>query len=246
MARRRGDRSLREAERAEVRRRVAAGERIDDCGGRGWPLEAPCMYVVSPFGGIQPRAAVRSPLRLSVAEREEISRGISGGASVRRIAGASRPGTLDRVPRGQGLTAAGVRYRAVRAEDRASRSGPAARDLPSWLAIGACARRSSGSCSISGRPSRSPRDCGTIIPTSRRCGCPTRRSTSRCSCRAGVLCGPSCHRCLRTGRARRRPAGRGQVLSVRSGTWSCSASDRPRSRTGRCPGTGRAISSSAS
>ena len=37
-------------------------------------------------GSIPPRATVRSALRLSVAEREEISRGLRAGESFRRIA----------------------------------------------------------------------------------------------------------------------------------------------------------------
>ena len=133
----------------------------------------------------------RSPLRLSVAEREEIIEGLLGRGVPARIAARSRPGTLDRVPRGQRPTAAGVAIgrSGPRTGRRRSRPPPAtcqARPQSAPAPGGRAAPARSA-----GRPSRSPADCATIIPTSRRCGCPTRRSTSRCSCRAGVRCGPS-------------------------------------------------------
>jgi IS30 family transposase len=60
----------------------------------------------------------RSPLRLSVAEREEISRGLAGGESLRAIAGrlGRAPSTISRDVRGNG--GAG-RYRACRADTAA-------------------------------------------------------------------------------------------------------------------------------
>ncbi len=100
-------------------------------------------------------------------------------------------------------------YRAHLAESARRRPCPStatgqARPQPSPAPNGRASPRGSA-----GRPSRSPGDCARIIPTSRRCGCPTRRSTSRCSCRAGVPCGAELTRCLRTGPGRSvdRPAG---------------------------------------
>ena len=58
-------------------------------------------WLVCRAGGFAPLPVKRSELRLSVAEREEISRGLGRG-DLRRDRGASRSGTLDRVPRGQG------------------------------------------------------------------------------------------------------------------------------------------------
>jgi IS30 family transposase len=74
--------------------------------------------LVSPFGGIQPRSSVRATLRLSGAEREEISRGLRGGDSLRRIAvGLGRsPSTVSREVAANGGRR---RYRAYLAEERA-------------------------------------------------------------------------------------------------------------------------------
>jgi IS30 family transposase len=87
--------------------------------------------LVSPFGGIQPRPTARSPLRLSEAEREEISRGLSGGASLRRIAsGLGRaPSTVSREVAANGGRR---RYRGHLAEERAFRQ--ARRPRPARLA----------------------------------------------------------------------------------------------------------------
>jgi IS30 family transposase len=108
------------AQRAEIRRRVAAGERILDVAIAVGRSKRSVQALVSPFGGIQPRAAVRSPWRLSAAEREEISRGLSSGASLRRIAaGLGRsPSTVSREV---AVNGGRRRYRAHRAEDRAVR-----------------------------------------------------------------------------------------------------------------------------
>jgi IS30 family transposase len=87
--------------------------------------------LVSPFGGIRPRDTVRSALRLSTAEREEISRGLRGGESLRRIAvGLGRaPSTVSREVAGNGGRR---RYRAHLAEERAVRC--ARRPRPAKLA----------------------------------------------------------------------------------------------------------------
>jgi IS30 family transposase len=80
------------------------------------------QLIVAPFGGIQPRNAVRSSLRLSAAEREEISRGLLVGMSLRRIAtGLGRsPSTVSREVAANGGRR---RYRAHLAEDRAFQCG---------------------------------------------------------------------------------------------------------------------------
>src|ERR1700680_1694407 len=98
MSRRGGWRWSTRAERLEVRRRVAAGERIDDVAQGVGRSKRFVQMVANRFGGIQPRVDVRSTLRLSSAEREEISRGLRAGESVRRIAaGLGRaPSTVSR------------------------------------------------------------------------------------------------------------------------------------------------------
>jgi len=71
-------------------------------------------------GGLPPRVSTRSPLRLSPAEREEISRGLLVGESLRRIAD-----RLERAPstvsRDVAVNGGRRRYRAWRAEAAASR-----------------------------------------------------------------------------------------------------------------------------
>jgi IS30 family transposase len=76
--------------------------------------------LVSPFGGIRPRPTIRSTLRLSSAEREEISRGLRGGESLRCIAVAlgRSPSTVSREVAANGGR---HRYRAHLAEERAFR-----------------------------------------------------------------------------------------------------------------------------
>jgi len=65
-------------------------------------------------------APQRAPLRLSLAEREEISRGLAGGESLRSIAGrlGRAPSTISREVRGNG---GARRYRACRADKAARR-----------------------------------------------------------------------------------------------------------------------------
>jgi IS30 family transposase len=69
-------------------------------------------------GGIRPRERVRSSISLSLAEREEISRGLSAGFSLRNIAArlARSPSTISReINRNGGLN----RYRAIVADQAA-------------------------------------------------------------------------------------------------------------------------------
>ena len=126
------------AEQLEIRRRVATGERMEDVAAGVGLSKRWVQQMVSPFGGIQPRPTVRSPLRLSIAEREEISRGLRGGESLRRIAtGIGRaPSTVSReVARSGGRR----RYRAHLAEELAYRR--ARRERPAKLARNARLRR---------------------------------------------------------------------------------------------------------
>ena len=121
MGRRRGWHWSTEAERAEIRRRVATGERIDDIAASVGRSKRYVQTTVSPFGGIQPRPTRRSALRLSNAEREEISRGLRAGETLRLIARqlGRAPSTVSREVRANGGR---QRYRAVRADARASRA----------------------------------------------------------------------------------------------------------------------------
>ncbi len=120
MGRRRRWHWLTREERLEVRRRVASGERIEDVATGAGISSRTVQQIVSPYGWIQPRPTRRSTLRLSGAEREEISRGLRGGESLRRIAsGLGRsPSTVSREVAGNGGRR---RYRAHLGEERAFR-----------------------------------------------------------------------------------------------------------------------------
>ena len=124
---------------------------------------------IADHGGRRPTRRQRSELRLSLEEREEISRGLAGGLSIRTIAeGLDRsPSTVCRAVNGNGGRAKNRALPADRgAQQRALR--------PKLAKLSQC-RRS---------PARSRR--GWLRPTlmSRRCRCPTRPSTSRSSSRA--------------------------------------------------------------
>ncbi len=61
-----------------------------------------------------------------------------------------------------------------------------ARNRRGWRPTTGCATRCSPDWSMTTVPSRSPDDCARTSPTIRRCGCRTRRSTSRSTSRAVV------------------------------------------------------------
>ena len=78
-------RRLNGAEKAELWRRWRQGESLHTIGqALGWVTK--CMhYVVAGAGGIPPPLRHRSRLSLTGAEREEISRGLANGASLRAV-----------------------------------------------------------------------------------------------------------------------------------------------------------------
>ncbi len=93
---RNGGRALTAAENVELWRRYKAGESMNGIArllGRG---VGAVFGVLQRTGGIRPAQRRRSPRVLSLVEREEVSRGIAGGESIRAIArGLSRaPSTV--------------------------------------------------------------------------------------------------------------------------------------------------------
>ena len=87
--------------------------------GRAFGKPSSSIYcLVSPHGGIRPAQRRRSPLALTLAEREEISRALVAQRSVRSIARSlgRSPSTVSREVRRNGGRA---RYRAARADARA-------------------------------------------------------------------------------------------------------------------------------
>ena len=108
------------AERSELLRLVRSGEtyqaaaRVVGCSSKS------VQRLLAKTGGIKPRSTPRSALRLSPAEREEISRGLLAGESCRRIAARLHraPSTVSREVAANGRR---EQYRAWRADSRASR-----------------------------------------------------------------------------------------------------------------------------
>jgi len=121
-------RNMTEADKAEVWERYGSGQSASAIGRvMGW-APASVAELIRSAGGIRPKPPCRSAVRLSLDEREEISRGLAAGESLRCIAERLRraPSTISReVDRNGGRR----KYRALRAEQaarvRARRPKPA-------------------------------------------------------------------------------------------------------------------------
>ena len=131
---------------------------------------------------------VRSPLRLSLREREEISRGLAGGrvAAVDRTAVGS-VAVDDRRGRSQ-RNGGRAPLSGLRGGQGGGASSCVARSRRSWRRVHGCERWWRRSSSCGGRRSRSRVGWWTSSPTIRRCACRTRRSICRCSCSPAVRC----------------------------------------------------------
>jgi IS30 family transposase len=208
MSRRGGARWSTRAERAEIRRRVASGERIDAIAAGVGRSTRMVRMVVSRFGGIQPRSTDRSTLRLSSAEREEISRGLRAGVSLRRIAaGLGRaPSTVSREVRSNGGRR---RYRAWAAEERAFRC--ARRPKPAKLAGNRRLRHAVERLLLDRwSPQQIAWQLRQDHPDDQEMWVSHETIYQSLFVQGRGALRAELHRCLRTGRARRRPAGRGR------------------------------------
>ena len=109
------------AQRTEIWRRWKAGESLHEIGRAFGRKHTSIHLLLSHHGGIVPAVRRRSPQALTLAEREDISRGIASGSSIRAIAsGLDRAAsTVSReVTRHGGRSA----YRALDADKQAWRS----------------------------------------------------------------------------------------------------------------------------
>jgi len=106
------------AQREEVWDRWQRGERMKAIGRALGRPSSSIWCQIKPHGGIRPRKRCRSRLALTLAEREEISRGIVAGSSIRSIARLldRDPSTVSREIKRNGGPR---RYRAALAEKRA-------------------------------------------------------------------------------------------------------------------------------
>jgi len=112
---------LTEAQRSEVWQRYRRGESLGQIGSAFGRPSSSIYTVVAVTGGISPVVRRRSRLALTLHEREEISRGMARGDSIRAIAGrlGRAPSSVSReILRNGGLQ----RYRAVSADQRAWRT----------------------------------------------------------------------------------------------------------------------------
>ncbi len=73
-------------QKADIWRRWKAGESLHEIGRAFDKDHGSIQFLLSKHGGIAPPARRRSPRTLTLAEREEISRGIASGSSLREIA----------------------------------------------------------------------------------------------------------------------------------------------------------------
>ena len=122
MQRQRADhgRRLSREDHVEIQRRVSEGETFASAAAAVGCSTKSIQRFMARTGGMMPRSRARSPLRLSLADREELSRGLQAGDSLRQIA--ARLGravsTISREVAWNGQRDA---YRAWRAEQTAAR-----------------------------------------------------------------------------------------------------------------------------
>ncbi len=120
-------RGLSAHERAQLWRRWKAGESLSEIARALERLPGSLHGVLAATGGIAPPTRVRAAIGISLHEREDISRGLSAGESIRTIAAqlGRAPSTISREVARNGGSG---RYRAVDAEksawDRARRPKP--------------------------------------------------------------------------------------------------------------------------
>jgi IS30 family transposase len=129
-------RRLSRADLAEIERLIFAGETFEKAAAAVGCSTKSIQRFLAATGGLKRRLKVRSPLRLSLAEREDLSRGLVAGDSLRTIATRLRraPSTISREVAWSGSR---VGYRAWRADrdavERGRRPKPAKLTLDARL-----------------------------------------------------------------------------------------------------------------
>ena len=131
-------RRLSHADRAEIERRIRGGETFEAIGAAVGCSTKSIQRFLALTGGCKRRLKKRSPLRLSLREREEISLGLTAGESLRSIARRLNraPSTISREVAWSGSR---IAYRAWRADAEAIERGR--RPKPCKLALDARLRR---------------------------------------------------------------------------------------------------------
>jgi IS30 family transposase len=118
----RGRPGMSEEQKRELWRRWKAGESASEISRALGTRSGSVFWAVSSKGGIVPRERKRSPGALTLAEREEISRGLAGGLSLRAI-GAQLGRAASTISREVERNGGGAQYRASAADQRAWQHG---------------------------------------------------------------------------------------------------------------------------
>ena len=108
------------SDRVELQRLIRTGERYVDAASAVGCSAKSVQRLLIKTGGLKPRNISRSALRLSVEEREEISRGLTSGTSCQVIA-ARLNRAASTISRDVAANGGRQRYRAWRADERALR-----------------------------------------------------------------------------------------------------------------------------
>ena len=135
--------------------------------------------ILSRNGGIRPLPRHRCERALALAEREEISRGVIAGLSVRALARSMRraPSTVSRE-----IPVAGECTGRARPSRRPG-IGRGGRSAVNWHRTARWQVWWPRSCGLSGHPTRWPGGSSTRTRRMKLARCPTRPSTARCSFR---------------------------------------------------------------
>ena len=201
----RGVRLTRE-ERLTVRRLISDGRSFEEAAAAVRCSTKTMQRLLNTVGGMPPRKPTRSKRHLSLAEREEVSRGLGSGASYRAIARrlGRAPSTICREVNGN---SGPCRYRACRADEAAYKRAR----RPKATKFRQCPRlRTQVESMLNAQWSPQQISARLTVDTRTipRCACPTKPSIARCSSRPGGAVRKELTACLRSGRTRRRPHGR--------------------------------------
>ena len=168
-------------QRIDMWRRWKAGESLHDIGRAFGKGHGSIRFLLTQHGGIVPAARLRSPRTLTLAEREDISRGIASGLSIREIAnGLQRP--VSTVSREVSRHGGRPLYRASEADRQAWES--ALRPKVCLLAVEEKLRTIVASKLIlDWSPEQISKWLKVHYPATRACMCPTKPSTAAYSSR---------------------------------------------------------------
>ena len=156
-----------ETEKAEIWDSIERGESMRGIARRLGRAHGSIRTFMVDNAGRRPRPPGGSDLRLTLAEREEISRGLAAGLSLRAMAArmGRAPSTVCREVNANGIRSG---YRALRANVTPG-TGPVAQRWPNSPAATGCAGSSRPGWRTIGRPRRSRRGWLSSIPTTQRC-----------------------------------------------------------------------------